>query len=187
MKRTYSQGWEDIFGKDLPKHSPLEQASKLALKPEAEASEPKTVTDAATFNAADKLADLSVERPEVVEQAQSEESTSNKVEQPCDDLAHVKAVEPKQAEKGQKNPSDGVVDMPKSVATIRVAIHAGDQEHVDQPADAEQTSGEEPDRAGDWLTVIESMGSSEAEQSQDVADRFQVGVVVRKHWKPLSR
>ncbi len=38
MKRTYSQGWDDVFGKEVPKKPPLEQTSKPAKTPKPEAS-----------------------------------------------------------------------------------------------------------------------------------------------------
>lgn len=67
MKRTYSQGWSEIFGKDLPKKPPLEQTGKPAKKPKPRASEPEAAIHASTVNSADidwkKTRALSIRQP----------------------------------------------------------------------------------------------------------------------------
>ncbi len=51
MKRTYSQGWADIFGKDLPKKAKAERTGKPAEKPKPKSSEPEAEIDASTGSA----------------------------------------------------------------------------------------------------------------------------------------
>lgn len=51
MKRSYSQGWNDIFGKDIPKKPVTEGTSKPDPKPILKASEPRCLTvDAADID-----------------------------------------------------------------------------------------------------------------------------------------
>jgi len=75
------------------------------------------------------------------------------------------------AEKTQKSeqyPRDGVVHAPGAEAQVGFAVHAGDEEQVDQPADAEQAQGEEPDGSGHRLAVVEAVGVGEAEDAKYV-------------------
>ena len=84
------------------------------------------------------------------------------------------------AEKTQKSeqyPRDGVVHAPGAKAQVGFAVHAGDEEEIDQPADAEQAQGEEPDGSGHRLAVVEAMRAGEAEDPEDVADGLGVGIV----------
>ncbi len=46
MKRTYSQGWNEIFGKNLPAKRPLEQTSKPAVGASSLADSATTVSSA---------------------------------------------------------------------------------------------------------------------------------------------
>lgn len=75
-----------------------------------------------------------------------------------------------QAEEGEQHPGDGVVVGADAVAGGGVAVHAGDQEQVDQPADAEQSEGAEPDGAADRAAEVEAVRADEAENPEDVAD-----------------
>lgn len=67
MDRTYSQGWSDIFGKDLPKKSKAAGTGKPAKKPKPKASEPVAADDASTGSSADidwkKTRALSIRQP----------------------------------------------------------------------------------------------------------------------------
>ena len=62
------------------------------------------------------------------------------------------------------------------VFDIGAAVHAGDEEQINQPADKEQAQGEEPNRASDGASKVETMHAHEAEDPQDVANRFAVCV-----------
>lgn len=67
MKRTYSQGWNDIFGKEPSSKSKAEQTEKAAKQSKPTASEPAAVINASTVNAADidwkKTRALSIRQP----------------------------------------------------------------------------------------------------------------------------
>lgn len=75
-----------------------------------------------------------------------------------------------QAEEGEQHPGDGVVVGADAVAGGGVAAHAGDQEEVDEPADAEQAEGAEPDGAADRAAEVEAVRADEAENPEDVTD-----------------
>ncbi len=77
----------------------------------------------------------------------------------------------------QQNPGDVVVDTPGLKPQVGFTVHGRDQEQVDQPTNAQQAQGEEPDGPGNRLAVIEAMGPGEAENPQQVANGFAVGVV----------
>ncbi len=79
-----------------------------------------------------------------------------------------------QAEKGEQYPSDPVGEVSRPVAQIGLLIHPGNQEQVNQPADAEQTEGEKIDGSADRLAIIETVRSGKTEDPQDIADSFQV-------------
>ena len=53
MTRTYSRGWADIFGKDLPKKPTAAGSGKPAKKAKPKASEPEAAVNALTVNSAD--------------------------------------------------------------------------------------------------------------------------------------
>lgn len=76
------------------------------------------------------------------------------------------------AEKGEQYPGDGVFEMALSEAAIGIAIHAGDEEEVHDPADEEEAAGEEPEDAGLRFAEVKAMGAGEAEDPKKVADQF---------------
>lgn len=82
-----------------------------------------------------------------------------------------------EAEKGQQDPRDRVIISAHDEAPVGRAIHAGDEEQIDEPADAEQAKRAEPDDAGDRLSVIKAVRAGEAEDPQQVADRLAVRVI----------
>ena len=84
---------------------------------------------------------------------------------------------PEHAEEGQQDPGDVVVGIAGGEAQVRLAIHRGDQKQVDDPADEQQTEGEEPDGAGHRLAVIETVRTEKTEDPQQVADQLAVGVL----------
>ena len=56
---------------------------------------------------------------------------------------------------------------------------AGRRAH--NPTDEQQTSREEPDRAGDGLAVVKAVGAGEAKNPEHVADQLAVGLRWRVH------
>ncbi len=124
------------------------------------------------------LADLLVERQEVAKDAQPQQAHGEQIDQAGDPLAHVETMHAEDAEKSQQQPAGGVVDAAFAVFAIGVAIHAGDQEQVDDPADEEQAHSEEPDHAGDLAAVIvETVCAHETKDPQHIADMPDVRVV----------
>ena len=112
--------------------------------------------------------DLFVEGEEIPQYAQAEETGAYQVEQTGEDLAHVEAVDTEQAQKGQQDPREVVVDGARHIASLRFAFHARDQEQVYDPADEEQAQGEEPDNTGYLLAVVKAVGSDKPEYPQQV-------------------
>ncbi|MNH37632.1 hypothetical protein D3C79_985560 [compost metagenome] len=72
-------------------------------------------------------------------------------------------MQPKHPEEGQQDPGDVVVNAPGLEPEVGFTVHGRDQEQVDQPANAQQAQGEEPDGAGYRLAVIETMRPGKAE------------------------
>ncbi|MNC55862.1 hypothetical protein D3C75_1054200 [compost metagenome] len=94
-------------------------------------------------------------------------------------------------QKCQQNPGYVVVRFPGVEAQVRLPIHRRNQEQVDQPANPQQTQGEEPNGSGYRLAVIETVGTGEAENPQQIANDFAVGVLrsdvllITVHFQPL--
>lgn len=59
--------------------------------------------------------------------------------------------------KGLEDPGDRVIIRASEVFAFRGAVHRGDEEEVDEPANPDETEGEEPDDASDGTAKIESM------------------------------
>jgi len=68
-----------------------------------------------------------------------------------------------------------------SIAAVSSSSHRRNQKQVDDPADEQQTSREEPDRAGDGLAVVKAVGAGEAKNPEHVADQLAVGLRWRVH------
>ncbi|MNH15926.1 hypothetical protein D3C79_755510 [compost metagenome] len=83
----------------------------------------------------------------------------------------------KYPQEGQQDPRQAVVQRTRLKAQVSLAVHCRNQEQVDQPADAEQAQGAEPEGTGDWLAVVEAVRPGEAENPQQIADHFAVSVV----------
>ena len=127
------------------------------------------------------FADLLVEGPEVVKDANEQEPTSAQVKQAGDPFAKIKAVEAEAAEKGQQQPGDGVVGGAGDEASVGLTIHEGDEKEIDEPADEQEPGGEEPNCAGDGFAVIKSVGAGESKNPQEITDELAVGVVTGWH------
>lgn len=117
-----------------------------------------------------------VEGEEVVDVADSKDAAGEEPDDSGADLAQIEAVDAEGAEEGLEDPGDIVVDAARLVAEVAFLIHGGDEEEVDEPADAKQARCEKPDHAGDRLAVVEAMGSGETEDPENVANGFRVGV-----------
>ena len=67
MKRTYSQGWDDIFGDDLPKKPTAKVTGTSVKTPKPNAIEPEAAVDTSTVSSADidwkKTRALSIRQP----------------------------------------------------------------------------------------------------------------------------
>src|SRR5258706_3869872 len=124
-----------------------------------------------------QLADLRVESPQIVEQAEQEQAARHQVDEAGEPLAHVEAMDAEDAEEGEQDPGDVVADSTRRVPQLSGALHPRDEKQVDQPADAEQPEREEPDRARDRTAEIEPVRSGEAENPQEIADQLAVRVV----------
>jgi len=123
------------------------------------------------------FADLAVKCAEVVEEAEADEDGGEEVDEAGAPLGHVEAVDAEGSEEGEQEPGDGVVEMARLEAEVGLAIHAGDEKQIDNPADEEEPQGEEPDGSRDGFAIVEAMGSHESEDPQDIADQHGVGVV----------
>ena len=95
--------------------------------------------------------DLVIERPEIVEDTQQEQPAGDEIQQPGQPLPHVHAMQAEHAQESQQHPGQRVVGRPGMKTHVRLTVHRWNQEQVDQPADAQQSEGEKPDRAGDRL------------------------------------
>lgn len=123
------------------------------------------------------LAHLRVERAEIVEPADAEEAKSQQPHDAGADFTEIKPVQAEKSEKSQQDPRDGKIIPARHKAPVGRAIHAGNQEQIDQPADAEKAKRAKPDDAGDRLAVIKPMRAGEAEDPQQITDRLAVRVI----------
>lgn len=121
--------------------------------------------------------DLGVERPEVVQHAQQEEAAGEEIDDAADPLADVQAMRAEDAQERQQQPGHRIVDLAAHETAVGFAIHRGDQEQVDDPANAQQAQREEPDRAGDGFAVVEAVRAEKSEDPEQIAQGFAVGVV----------
>ena len=122
----------------------------------------------------------------IVDETDDEEAAGEKPEDTCFPFSHVEAMGSEWAEERLECPGYGVIGFAGGVAVFCVALHARDQEDIDEPADTEQTSSKEPKGAGFGFTEVKAVGSSESEDPEDVAYRFGVGVVRSIH-APIFR
>ena len=125
-----------------------------------------------------EFVDLTVEGAKVVGPADAEEAAGKEPEKSGGPFAQIEAVDAEESQEGEQDPRDVVIVESVDVAPVGFAIHAGDEEEVDNPADEKKPAGEEPDHAGDGASVVESVRSCEAENPKKVADGLGVGVVV---------
>ncbi len=88
----------------------------------------------------------------------------------------LKTVRSEESEEGEQHPGDRVVLGSGGKSQIRPAVHRRDQEQAYDPADAQQSKNKKPYGAGDRFAVVEAMAADEAEDPQNVADGFAVGV-----------
>ncbi len=122
--------------------------------------------------------DLFIEGPEVVEPANQEEASRDKPEDSRHDFTHVKSMNSEDSEERLQNPGKRVIDLSTLVSEIRMAIHARDEEHVDQPANAKETGGEKPDRTRNWPSVVEAMSSREPNDPQEISNGLAVRILM---------
>lgn len=78
----------------------------------------------------------------------------------------------------ETDPGDVVAMGSTAIATIGVGIHSRNQKEIDDPADAEKTESEKPNRASDRSAVIETVRSGEAEDPKQVSEDFEMCIFV---------
>src|SRR6185503_2886063 len=122
------------------------------------------------------LADLGIQRPEVVEHAEAQQSRGQQVENASKNFPYVESMDAEQAKKGEQNPGNRIVHRTVREPLRRFAVHRRNEERIDEPANAQQAQGEEPDRAGYRLAVIKAVRTREAKNPKDVSDRLAVCV-----------
>ena len=88
-----------------------------------------------------EFADLRVQRPKIIEIAQSQKTESKQVHEPRSPFAHVKPVNSKNAKKREQQPSHVVVQLSRYETAISVRIHRRDEKQIDDPADQKEAPG----------------------------------------------
>lgn len=121
------------------------------------------------------VADLRVERAEVVNDADQETTACQQVEQTGHPFAHVETMDAKDAQKGEEHPRKRVFEMAGDKPAIRLPVHAWNEKQIYEPADQKQAAGEEPQDASLGFAEVKTMSPSEAEDPEDVADQLVVG------------
>ena len=121
--------------------------------------------------------DLFVQRAQVVKPAQQKQTAREEVHDCRQPFPHVKTVDTEGAQEREQNPSDRIIEVPRVVLPIRLAVHAGNQEQIDQPPDSAQSGGQKPDRPADLFAIVESVRSGKSEDPQNVANGFSVSIV----------
>lgn len=122
------------------------------------------------------LADLRVESPIIVKNAESKQADRQEVKQTGHPFALVKTVNAKDPQEGQQYPGNRIIDGAGDKSPVRGSIHGRNQEQVNEPADEKQSAGEKPERAGHRLAVIKTVRAREAKQPQQVADQLAVSI-----------
>ncbi len=120
--------------------------------------------------------DLFVECEEIVDVAHAHESAGEQPDKARADLAHVETMDAKDPQESLKDPSDVVIDIARLVAEVAFLIHGGDEEEIDEPTNATEPGGEEPNHSSNRATIVKTMGSSEPENPECVANGFGVCV-----------
>ena len=127
------------------------------------------------------LADLLVEGPEVVKDANEEQPAGKQVQNAGNPFAQVEAVEAEAAKKSEQHPGDGIVGGAGDKAAVGLTIHERDEEEIDEPTNEQEAGGEEPNGAGDGFAVIKPVGAGESENPKEITDELAVGVVTGWH------
>ncbi len=122
---------------------------------------------------------LVIQRPEVIQHPQKEQPTRHQVQQPADPLPLIHPVHAEHPKKRQQNPRHVVFNRSSGKSQVCFTVHGRNQEQVDQPANPQQTEGEEPDRPGHRLAVIKAMGTGKSKNPQQVTNHFAVRVLMR--------
>jgi hypothetical protein len=79
-------------------------------------------------------------------------------------------------EEGEQYPSQRIIDPSGTKPQIRLPVHGGNQEEIEDPPDEQQPQREKVNGPGDGFSVIEAVGTREPEDPQYVAQRFAMGV-----------
>ncbi len=121
------------------------------------------------------LIHLLVERAEIIQPAEAENSASQEPDDTAWDFSKIESVDAEYAEKHLEQPGDGVVESPGGESTRRLFFHGGNEEKIDDPANEKQATGEEPDDSGDWFSEVKAVNPDEAEDPHEVAEAGAVG------------
>ena len=103
------------------------------------------------------FADLRVEGPVIVKDAQTKQPERQQIKQAGPPFTHVKSVNPEETKEGEQDPGDGIIDWPRNKAAVCLPVHRRNQEQIDNPPDEEEAAGEKPNGAGDRFAIIEPM------------------------------
>ena len=117
-----------------------------------------------------EFANLFVQCPKIVEQANQEKPAREEVDKSGDEFAEVKAVNSEKSQKRQENPRHRVAVGSFFKVSVGRFIHSGNQKRVDQPADAGKPKREKVDGSGDGAPVVEAVGSGESEKPVKITD-----------------
>jgi hypothetical protein len=102
---------------------------------------------------------LIVQGPIVVDIADKKKTPGEKVEDPREPLAHVKPVNPENAEKGEQNPCDIVIVSSRSETKVGLTIHGWNEKEIHDPADEKQPQSEKIDGSCHGFAIIKPMGT----------------------------
>jgi len=84
-------------------------------------------------------------------------------------------VNAEKAEESEEQPSNIVIDLAFVEADIGVPVHSRNEEEINDPADEKQAQREKVEGSGDRLAIIETMGTEETEDPEEIADEGRVG------------
>jgi hypothetical protein len=128
---------------------------------------------------------LIVQGPIVIDVSNKKKASSEKVEDSCEPLAHVKSVDPEDPEKGEQNPGHVIIVSAWSEPEVGLAIHRWDQKEIHDPSDEKQSQREEIYGSSHGFAVIEPVGSGETEDPKNVADPLAVRITFDiRHFAP---
>jgi hypothetical protein len=119
---------------------------------------------------------LIVQGPVVIDVSDEKKTSGEEVEDARKPLAHVKSVNPENAEKGEQNPCHIIIVTSCSETKVGFTIHGWNKKEIHNPADEKQPQSEKVDGSCHGFAIIKSVGTGETENPKDVADHLAVRV-----------